>query len=530
MGRNEGIHQFRVEPAFGVPLTLSARSILGARSRGRLLTGFALTALVTLQAPALAVPVLHWSSLAFFAAAILFRASLVLIAILPAHDRRQRAQPLSDDDLPTYTIMVAMYRERRAVPGLIQALSRLDYPVGKREVLLLIEMDDAETSEALQRVHLPEGFHVVAVPWGHPRTKPRALNFGLEHASGDCLVIYDAEDRPHPQQLRAAAQAFRRPDRRLACVQAPLTAYNDRESWMAAQWGLEYLIHFNLILPALARLRLPIPLGGTSNHFRTNVLKRVSGWDAWNVTEDADLGLRLHQLGFRVGTITPATREEAPIHFRAWAAQRSRWIKGHAQSWLVAIRAQSARATEDSAHMPGLRSRDWLAVHFTLLAGVVSAMLHGVLALWLALVLLRPELSVTRADLAVLVAGLSVNAVAGMLAMFRTGQGRWHALLTQPVYWPLLTIAAARAVFGLFHKPHFWAKTEHGLTRFESPGEPAVALWPDRASRPLDPLGSPAQTRPTRRTGNDHDDTGLDPYAFRNGGVDRLVHSREQDG
>ncbi len=154
---------------------------------------------------------------------------------------------------------------------------------------------------ALRKHDLPPHFEVIVVPQGSPQTKPRALNYALQFCRGSLLTIYDAEDIPEPNQLREVARKFSGAGEKLACLQAQLSFYNPNENWLTRQFTAEYATLFGLILPALAAHNLPLPLGGTSNHFRTRNLRQIGGWDPYNVTEDADLGLRLARLGYRTG-------------------------------------------------------------------------------------------------------------------------------------------------------------------------------------------------------------------------------------
>src|SRR6185312_3160425 len=202
---------------------------------------------------------------------------------------------------------------------------------------LVLEADDAETIAAAEAVR-EAGFELVLVPEGVPRTKPKAANFALQFARGEYLVIYDAEDRPEPDQLLKAVAAFRAGPRTLACVQARLNFYNADHNWLTRMFALDYALWFDMLLPGLDRIGMPMPLGGTSNHFRTAILRDIGGWDAFNVTEDADIGIRLAQLGYRVSMLDSTTFEEAPLRFGVWLRQRSRWLKGYMQTWLVHMR------------------------------------------------------------------------------------------------------------------------------------------------------------------------------------------------
>jgi cellulose synthase/poly-beta-1,6-N-acetylglucosamine synthase-like glycosyltransferase len=172
---------------------------------------------------------------------------------------------------------------------------------------------------------------VLVVPEGAPRTKPRATQYALQFARGEYVVVYDAEDAPEPDQLRRALAALRAGGERLGCLQAQLNIYNSDATWFTRQFTVEYTALFDCILPTLERLRLPVPLGGTSNHFPRAVLDAVGGWDPYNVTEDADLGIRLARAGWHVGVLNSTTWEEAPPTFRIWKGQRTRWLKGWMQ-------------------------------------------------------------------------------------------------------------------------------------------------------------------------------------------------------
>ncbi len=358
---------------------------------------------------------------------------------------------------PTYTILCPLYREANVVAELVAALGRIDYPTEKLDVKLLVEGDDPATIAAacLAAANAPR-IEVVVVPPATPRTKPKALNAGLARARGDYLAVFDAEDRPHPQQLRAALAAFDAGHRTLACVQAPLAIENSEDSWIARQFAAEYAIQFTQALPLLARLGMPLPLGGTSNHFRTEALRAVGGWDPFNVTEDADLGYRLARDGYCCGVIAPPTWEEAPIAFRAWFKQRTRWLKGHMQTWLVLMRnpAQCARQ---------MGWRAFASMQLILGGGIAAALVHAPLAFVLLAAALSPQDLLSPTDYALALFGYGV-AMFAALAANSNGQSHARAALTMPLYWPLSSLAAYWALFELLFRPHYWSKTEHGLS------------------------------------------------------------------
>ncbi len=416
-----------------------------------------LAGLAMFTAPHLALEALHAAAYAFFVAAILIR--LVAAGQL-THATSRIAEPKR---WPPYTILCPLYREANVAGDLLAALARLDYPTHALDIKLLVESDDGATLAALEDA--PPHIEIVVIPASAPRTKPKALNIGLARARGEFIVVYDAEDRPHPQQLRAALAAFEDGDERLACVQAPLAIDNAEASWIAGQFAAEYAIQFREIVPLLARLDLPLPLGGTSNHFRTDALRAVGGWDPFNVTEDADLGYRLARDGWRAGVIGTPTWEEAPVSFAAWRRQRTRWIKGHMQTWLVLMRNPWRTARE-------LGLRGFFAMQLMLGGGVLAAFAHGPLA-FIVLTAALSHYNLRPEDFALTIAGYCTALFTALTACALSGSlAHARMAFTMPLYWPLSTIAALSALFEFLFRPHHWAKTAHGVSERKRYAEP----------------------------------------------------------
>jgi cellulose synthase/poly-beta-1,6-N-acetylglucosamine synthase-like glycosyltransferase len=333
-----------------------------------------------------------------------------------------------------------------------------DYPKHALDVKLIVEEDDEETRAAAMAAADTYRLEVVVVPPCSPRTKPKALNVGLALARGQYVAVYDAEDRPHSLQLRAALGAFEDGGERLACVQATLAIDNANASWIARQFAAEYAIQFHEMLPLLARLRLPMPLGGSSNHFRVEALRACGGWDPHNVTEDADVGYRLARDGYHCGMISPPTWEEAPVSFGAWLNQRTRWIKGHLQTWLVLMRNPVRTARE-----MGLRA--FASMQLILAGGLLAALAHGPLAFIVLTAALSPYDILQPADFVLALSGYCVGVFTALTAAALSGSlSHVRAALTMPFYWPLLTLAAIRALIELTFRPHHWSKTAHGVS------------------------------------------------------------------
>lgn len=377
---------------------------------------------------------------------------------------------IAADQLPHYTVLVALYREAAVVPALLEALERLDYPADKLQVVLLCEEDDPDTARACG-ANLRRGWELVVVPDGVPRTKPRALNAGLPRVRGEFFTIYDAEDRPEPDQLVKAVDAFHCLPSRVAALQARLDFYNSPQTRITRWFTCDYAGHFGLFLRGLACRGHPVPLGGTSTHFRTQVVRDVGGWDSWNVTEDCELGMRLAAAGHTTRVLDSVTWEEAVPHTRAWIRQRSRWVKGYAQTGLVMLRApfRTAAAMGWRPYLGALGVVGGLpVVLFTQILSWALLHLYVVLSVsgsdvsWIEALFPEPLLSV---GMVTLLFGNFTLLVAHVAEIHR--EGRYDLVssaVTIPFYWLLASIAAWKAVGQLVFRPHFWEKTQHGVS------------------------------------------------------------------
>jgi hypothetical protein len=394
---------------------------------------------------------------------------LRLAAAFIAPQSSPRTEEPRDDGLPVYTIIAALYREARSVDGLLSAIARLDYPLEKLDVILAVEPDDRATLAAIAARTSRFPITLVTAPMAGPRTKPKALNAALPFARGAFTVVYDAEDRPEPGQLREALRTFLADDARLACVQAPLCIDNTEDSWLARMFTAEYAGQFDVFLPALTGLGLPLPLGGSSNHFPTDTLRKVGAWDPYNVTEDADLGMRLARLGYRARTIAASTYEEAPARLGPWLRQRTRWFKGWMQTWAVHMRRPQRLARE--LGVGGFLTFQLIVggnalaalVHPIFLAALVRDLAGGADVFGGSTVLLT---AVTALYGVTAAGGYLVSALIACLGLRRRRllACAW-ALALMPVHWLLLSVAAWRALYQLIVAPYAWEKTEHGLAR-----------------------------------------------------------------
>lgn len=402
-----------------------------------------------------------WATITLVVAAGLKAAAFV--AAMAARDTDPPAPAAAP--LPRVSILVPLFRETEIAHALVARLSRLTYPKCLLDVILVLEEEDRLTRDTLATIDLPPWMRPVVVPDGQPRTKPRAMNYALDFCQGEIVGILDAEDAPDPDQITRVARRFQTAPRDLACLQGILDYYNPRQNWLARCFTIEYATWFRTLMPGMERLGLALPLGGTTLYIRRAVLEELGGWDAHNVTEDADLGFRLARHGYRTEMIATVTEEEANCRPWAWVRQRSRWLKGYMTTWLVHMRApRRLLAQMGPRRFWGFQAHFVSAVSQVLLAPVLWSF-------WLILAGLPHPLDPVLPGAALtLLAGLFLTAEALSVCIHATTVStRKHSHLlpwvpTMHFYAPLAAIAAYKAVYELVFKPFFWDKTAHGLS------------------------------------------------------------------
>jgi cellulose synthase/poly-beta-1,6-N-acetylglucosamine synthase-like glycosyltransferase len=444
----------------------SAQQLLSKEAKTICLVGICMLLACTLLFPS-------WVLLTLNIATITAFISLASLRLLSANIGRQlisreatNVDRISDRDLPLYTIMVPLLQEADVLPILMDAIQKLDYPLAKLDIKLVLEETDHGTIDAAHDLKLPGNIELILVPPSHPLTKPKACNYALAFARGEFLVVYDAEDIPGPAQLREAVQAFRSGGLGLACVQAPLAYYNWDENWLTRHFAIEYASLFDLLLPVLARFGLPFPLGGTSTHFRTYILNKVGAWDPYNVTEDADLGFRLCEHGYKTGVISTATLEEANCVLPNWIRQRSRWLKGWMQTYIVRMR-------KPLQTYAALGPVGFVVLQIVTGGFLLSALAHPlfyIFLLWMLVTGFAPlddtgPLVLGLLNFGVLFVGFGAAMIAGLVGAQARGLAGlgWH-VYTMPFYWLLISTGAYKALYQLFASPHYWEKTVHGVS------------------------------------------------------------------
>ncbi len=410
----------------------------------------------------------------FFLVAIIFKLFLALVGSrfeLHQAVTKEELKLLRDDDLPIYTILLPVFREDKLIKKLIWNLQSIDYPRHKLDIKLLIEEEDDKTFNAVKNLDFPAVFEVIVVPYHMPKTKPKACNYGLHFARGKYLTIYDAEDIPDTDQLKKVVSLFGKLPKEYVCVQSALNYFNRNENFLTRMFTLEYSYWFDYMLPGLDTLDIPIPLGGTSNHFKLDELVELGAWDPFNVTEDADLGVRVYAKGYKVAIINSTTYEEANNEPFNWIRQRSRWIKGYMQTYLVHMRHPVAFWKE-------IGWKGFLGFNFFIGATPITFLVYPLLLIFFICYVVF-DLSGIRTLFPDWVLFMSIfNLMVGnilmiyinMIAVFKR---RYYELIlfavANPIYWLMHSISAYKGLYQLIVKPFYWEKTNHGLSKVNSP-------------------------------------------------------------
>jgi cellulose synthase/poly-beta-1,6-N-acetylglucosamine synthase-like glycosyltransferase len=410
----------------------------------------------------------------FFLIAIMFKLFLALVGSrfeLHQAVTKDELKHVIDDELPIYTILLPVYKEDKLIKKLIWNLQSLDYPRHQLDIKLLIEEDDDKTLNAVRNLDFPAVFEVIVVPFHMPKTKPKACNYGLHFARGKYLTIYDAEDIPDTDQLKKVVTLFGKLPDEYICIQSALNYFNRNENFLTRMFTLEYSYWFDYMLPGLDTLDIPIPLGGTSNHFKLAELVDLGAWDPFNVTEDADLGVRAYAKGHKIAIINSTTYEEANNEPFNWIRQRSRWIKGYMQSYLVHMRNPVALWKK-------IGWKGFLGFSFFIGATPITFLVYPLLlAIFLCYVIF--DMSSIRTLFPDWVLFMSIfNLMVGnilmiyinMMAVFKR---RYYELIlfaiANPIYWLMHSVSAYKGLYQLVVKPFYWEKTNHGLSKVNNP-------------------------------------------------------------
>ena len=447
---------------------------------------------------------------AWYLGTILFRSLIVVLSLSGRGIVRTSPEQLAEideDALPLFTILVPLYKESNIASRIVHQLHNLDYPHEKLDIKFLLEEDDHATLDAVEDAKLTDSYEILIIPDSQPKTKPKACNHGLAGARGEYCVIFDAEDRPEPDQLKKVVLGFEKVPANIACLQARLNYFNPNQNLLTRWFTIEYSTTFDLYLPGLQCANIPVPLGGTSNHFRTDTLKALGGWDPFNVTEDCELGVRLYRAGFKTMMLDSTTWEEANSNLWNWIRQRSRWVKGFFQTHLAHMRNPLRTLRElglrgfvgfllcvgGSSLMMILNVAYWV-IGGIYLAAIAGAMRDGY-GFWTIIkgprdwiphsiawpmVYTGPNEDPLWSTLSIIFFVITCvllisNALFVFMHVLACIKRKFYSLipfaLLTPIYWVLISIGAWKGFIQLFTNPFYWEKTVHGLdtTELEEP-------------------------------------------------------------
>ena len=434
----------------------SSYSLISNKNKVLLLISIGLIVAAAIEFPLIALKAV------FTAANILFFLNILFKVLLFFYGYRGNVsdvqhKKLNQSSLPTYTILLPMYKEGLVIKKLLKSMRDINYPKSKLDIIIIVEQFDRKTIRFLNKENHDGLFRIICVPKSEPKTKPKACSYALKFAEGEYLTIYDAEDRPEPDQLLKAVSMFRKEGKKVACLQSKLHCFNFRESIISFLFSVEYLIWFGVFLNGLEKLNIPIPLGGNSNHFRTDILKHMGGWDPYNVTEDADLGYRLAKKGYLTKMLNSITWEEAPINLKGWLNQRSRWIKGHMQTYIVHLR--DSNKLIDKFGVVGV-----LGFHCFLILPIVAYFLQMAVVMASALdtkdswMIILKDLSIFN-----MICWIIFSIFLGFFAVIKNKwkNARLAYVVFYPFYYCLHFISAIIALYQLIFKAHYWEKTSH---------------------------------------------------------------------
>ncbi|KAB7615538.1 glycosyltransferase [Amylibacter sp. SFDW26] len=389
---------------------------------------------------------------------------LFCLYTLYSRKNNKHAKPNKRMKRPKVSILVPLYKESAIINRLINRLSSIEYPKELLEIHLIYEQNDDETKNAITILNQPDHIKFLEVPDGHLKTKPRAMNYALDFCTGSIIGIYDAEDAPEINQVECVIQHLNAADDDVACVQCVLDFYNPKTNWMSRCFTIEYAILFRVILPALSKYKLPIPLGGTSVFFRRNILEKMGRWDAYNVTEDADLGYRLYRMGYRCEWINAITYEEANYRFIPWIKQRSRWLKGLLFTGLVHLR------NPIKLHQKIGTLAFMSMVSLTIIPWLLCPLVPIILPMWVLSIGYDlpyysnlPPYFITGL-VGLFIATECLSFVLGFTATNTPNHKHLRPwIFTTILYWPITCFASYKALFEMIIRPSYWDKSEHGL-------------------------------------------------------------------
>lgn len=387
----------------------------------------------------------------------LYRFILSIIGL--TGDRDSSSMVKYSDDLPKYCVLLPMRNEPvPVVKALIDNMQKLNYPKDKLDIVMLVDIDD-EYLEDIKKLKIPNHFRILSSEATFPFTKPKVCNLGLITTDAEFVTVYDAEDAPDPDQLLKVLYKFEDP--KVSCVQCRLHYNNKKHNWLSKFFNLEYLTWFSTTIVGLSKVQgegAVIPLGGTSQHLKVKELVEIGGWDAVNVTEDCDLGLRLSRLGKTTVISDSHTNEIAVKELKHWIPQRTRWQMGFMVTYI--------NHCKDIVNLyKELGFYRFMHFMFSIAGNFINPLITPLLfIIWFRSYFLGygGETFLNTLPHITLIGNLILIISIHLISSIKFQKGKfWYMSFLQPVYYLLQVITVHRAVYKLITAPYKWEKTAH---------------------------------------------------------------------
>lgn len=374
---------------------------------------------------------------------------------------------VTDEELPVMSVLIPLYKEKEVIPQIFKYLSDFDYPQEKLDIIFILESTDTETAQAFLDMHPPSHFKALLSPDVQPKTKPKAMNVAFSAAKGDILVIFDAEVLPERDQLKRAYLTFKlHPE--AGYLHSRMDVYNADENWITRLYTGEFCYFYHYYLPGLVASNFPLPISGHSTYFRREVIEKVGAWDAYNVAEDCDIGIRIYRKGFGSGRMLDThTWEQSTTTIPTWVRQRTRWIQGFIQTSIVQLRYPLLLKRE-------LKTWRNFVVFLILVPGNVILNILNIFQ-WMMFALWHtthaPFLQVAYSGFTLYLATICFvvgNFFFTFYSMYALYKRKHYSTVPWAMlmfaYWIMLGIATIRATIHLFLHPYKWDKTAHFIS------------------------------------------------------------------
>lgn len=376
---------------------------------------------------------------------------------------------ISDEDLPIYTIILPVRDEEYSIlKNLLDSINNLDYPKDKFDIKFVVDEEDIKTIEAGKELLKKFNFDLIIVPDYRIKSKPLSCNYALKFIKGEYITIYDAEDRPEKYQLKKAIQKFKELGNDYVCLQASLHFYNKYKNFLTYCFSIEYSMWFDFTIRSIDKFGSFFPLGGTSNHFKAKKLLELGKWDGFNVTEDAELGVRIARAGYKVSYLNSITEEECPITIHAWIKQRTRWIKGFMQTFCEYMFFKKPICIKSTINFKPIRKLKF----FDIITFNLFIMMSFFFFITMMVIFLNLDIATNIKDFKLLIIMSYINIFSFLIMTYMSfiiiivkNKIKFNVfyLILFPFYWILHYIAGVRACYYLIVKPFYWAKTKHGI-------------------------------------------------------------------